>query len=333
MYFYRWCAASLYVGVWPKQGANSSSALLLGISTGTVAAREWYHSKTNLGMRLLALTVVYFLCTYLAHSVSWATEHHCSHCHHVLPGFLRCCQPCLLRDEGGVCSKLQVHWPRWKQRRGIGLDGVASTHNFQAPLQECTHYCCSLWTAFFLLLCAGPPSKCMHVIHVSCEYSSKWRRSFTSTSSLSLFSLSLFSLSPSSCHWSSKLYRADVCYQSRVCWYHCWYVCQPLASSLPLPSLPLIPASSSPTSCSSSHHHLPTSLSLSLPITPLISTPLPPPDSCDDTSVCLSVDPCTCHSLGWCVSSPHLPPGEHTCDLLECTRVCWLDFVWFIGVH
>ena len=122
------------MGVWPKQGADSSSALLLGISTGTVAAREWYHSKTNLGMRLLALTVVYFLCTYLAHPVSWATEHHSSHCHHVLPGFLRCCQPCLLCDEGGICSKLQVHWPRWKQRRGIGLDGVASTHNFQAPL-------------------------------------------------------------------------------------------------------------------------------------------------------------------------------------------------------
>ena len=281
-------------------------------------------------MRLLALTVVYFLCTYLAHPVSWATEHHSSHCHHVLPGFLRCCQPCLLRDEGGVCSKLQVHWPRWKQRRGIGLDGVASTHNFQAPLQECTHYCCSLWTAFFLLLCAGPPSKCMHVIRVSCEYSSKWRRSFTSTSSLSL-SLSLFSLSPSSCHWSSKLYRADVCYQSRVCWYHCWYVCQPLASSLPLPSLPLIPASSSPTSCSSSRSS--PSSHLSLPLS-----------TCNASHFYSSPTP---RQLWWyfCLSicwSVHLPlPGVMSLKPsfttrwthLWFTRVYWLDFVWFTGVH
>ena len=137
MCFYRWCAASLYVGIWAEQGANSSSALLLGISTGTVVARESSDSKTNLGMRLLALTVLYFLCTYLAHPVYWATEHHSSYCHHVLPGFLRCCQPCLLRDEGGICSKLQVHWPRWEQRwmkRGLWVDGVASTHNFQVPL-------------------------------------------------------------------------------------------------------------------------------------------------------------------------------------------------------
>ena len=220
-----------------------------------------------------------------------------------------------------------------------------NSHIFQAPLLNrnvpitaSVSYKLSLNRIFLASLCR--PTFQVYARY-TCKlwvlFQMKTKFLITLTSSLSLFSLSLFStplslLPPSSCHWSSKLYCADVCYQSRVCWYHCWYVCQPLASSLPLPSLPLIPASSSPTSCSSSHHHLPTSLSLSLPVTPLISTPLLPPDSCDDTSVCLSVDPCTCHSLGWCLSSPHLPPGEHTCDLLEYTRVYWLDFVWFTRV-
>ena len=61
-------------------------------------------------------------------------------------------------------------------KRERGVDGIAFTHGFQIPLLESNvpiAAAVSYKLAFFLLLYAGPPSKCMHAIHVSCEDSAK----------------------------------------------------------------------------------------------------------------------------------------------------------------
>ena len=126
--------------------------------------------------RLMLFTVVLHIICPTAHSVCWPAERHCSPCHHVLPGLLWCRQPCLLCDEGSLCSKLQVCGPRAQdESRGI----VDAKHNYCCYASS---YACStmregnainvyLVTSSchnFLFPFLGLPSKSMPAIHVSC---------------------------------------------------------------------------------------------------------------------------------------------------------------------